>query len=177
MPVERERPRILRLLRATTMPTTRQRMLSAVLNSPDRILTFDPATLELKTFYWFVIMLTFTKCKFEHLGRPVSGTERVPPDAWREHRKSHHFLGPCCLCPLFQRLGEKPRYVEAAIYMVMRGMYQGEYVAQCAKEKCGYTGWSSFLLKVNLLKLSPSAAGEEVLCQVRGASQEIPSSR
>lgn len=148
MPVEREHPRILRRLRATTMPTTRQRMLSAVLNSTDRILTFDLTTLELKTFHWFVITLTFARCNFNCLGRPMSGTERLPPDAWREHRKSHHFLGPCCLCPLFQRLGEKPRYVEAAVHMVMRGMYQGEYVAQCARDKCGYMGWSFFSLKI-----------------------------
>lgn len=148
MPVERPRP--LRRLLTVTIPTTRQRLLSAVLSSPDRILTLDPATRSLKTYHWFVrvAMLTFTRCQFDCLHRPVLGTERVPPDAWREHRESHHFLGPCCLCPLYERLGKKSHFKEAAIYMTLRGIYKGEYIAACVDDRCGYLGWSSFSLKI-----------------------------
>ena len=135
------------------MPTMWQCMLSTMLNSPDRILIFDSIMLQLKTFYWFVIMLAFLDAGFNCLDRPVLETEHVPPDAWREHRKSHHFLGPCCFCPLFQRLGGKLHYVEAAVYMVMQGIDRGVYIIQCAKKKCGYMGWFIFSLKIKLLKL------------------------
>jgi hypothetical protein len=76
----------------------------------------------------------------ELLDRPleVPGGHRVAPSDLRDHRLSHQFLGPCCLCPL--RSAERPRFVEAAIFVVKSGRFSGEYVAECALGECGYFG-------------------------------------
>jgi hypothetical protein len=37
----------------------------------------------------------------------------------------------------------KPDFIEAAIYKVRQGGEAGQYVATCAKDKCGYAGESS----------------------------------
>jgi hypothetical protein len=71
---------------------------------------------------------------------------RVPPSDLCNYRSSHRMLGPCCLCPLADQHG--PDFVEAAIYVVPRGMLSGEYVASCASEKCSYFG-KSLELPVN----------------------------
>jgi hypothetical protein len=34
----------------------------------------------------------------------------------------------------------KPDFIEAAIYKASEGEYGGQYVAACAKNKCGYIG-------------------------------------
>ena len=73
--------------------------------------------------------------------RPVEGERRVPPDALRGYRETHEFLGPCCLCPLLgTQRGIEHRFVEAAIHIPVFGRYAGEYVAECAKSRCGYLG-------------------------------------
>jgi hypothetical protein len=74
------------------------------------------------------------------LHRPVEKNERVPPDALRNYRETHQFLGPCCLCPLLMPLSEESHFTEAAIYIPIFGRYAGEYVAECAKSRCGYLG-------------------------------------
>jgi len=77
----------------------------------------------------------------------VLGEDRLSPDAlvW-DHRNMHHFLGPCCLCPLMRPINEEPHYREAAIYMPVMGRYKGEYIAECARNLCGFIGWSLFSL-------------------------------
>ena len=62
------------------------------------------------------------------------------PSALREYREHHQFLGPSCLCPLFQQVSEEPVFTEAAIYIPVFGRYAGEYVAECASSQCGYLG-------------------------------------
>jgi hypothetical protein len=73
------------------------------------------------------------------LGRPIAangvGLGRVTPSDLRDHRISHCFSGPCCLCPYI--LGEHS-YREAAICVPGSGRYKGEYVAECALRVCGY---------------------------------------
>ena len=75
--------------------------------------------------------------------RPTTGEKRLKPDALRNYRNTHQFLGPCCLCPLkfgpLKKDGE-PCFAEAAIYMPGVGRYEGEYIAECAKSRCGYLG-------------------------------------
>jgi hypothetical protein len=67
-------------------------------------------------------------------------------------------LGPCCLCPL--AYGQEPDFVEAAIYMVPAGPLSGEYVAGCARDRCGYFGKRFGWLKENeLLTISRSVYG------------------
>jgi hypothetical protein len=37
-------------------------------------------------------------------------------------------------------LSEESQFTEAAIYIPIFGCYTGEYVAECAKSRCGYLG-------------------------------------
>lgn len=74
--------------------------------------------------------------------RPVKERARVPPDELRRYRSTHQYLGPSCLCPLLEPISENPVFREAAIYLSTSGCYKGEYVAECAKNRCGYLGQS-----------------------------------
>jgi hypothetical protein len=66
------------------------------------------------------------------MDRPLNGQQQVTPDALQEHRQSHQFLGPCCLCPLFEPKG-RVIFTEAVIYIMTSGQFSGEYIAQYAK--------------------------------------------
>jgi len=127
------------------VPTYRNSLLCKIFNLTDCILSLNIATLTLKTFCWYV-MLTFARCNFHCLPRPVLGEDRLSLDALRDHRNMHHFLGPCCLCPLMRPVNEEPRYREVAIYMPVMGRYKGKYIAECARNLCGFIGWSLFSL-------------------------------
>ena len=72
--------------------------------------------------------------------RPKMGQQRIPPADLCSHHREHQFLGPGCFCPLLQNLSEEPGFIEAAIYIPVFGHCGGEYVAACAKNRCGYTG-------------------------------------
>ena len=74
------------------------------------------------------------------LHRPVERNERVRPDALNNHRETHQFFGPCCLCLLLTTLSGESHFTEAAMYVPICGRYAGEYVAECAKSHCGYKG-------------------------------------
>jgi hypothetical protein len=63
---------------------------------------------------------------------------RITPSDLREHRVSHQMLGPCCLCPMIDL--NQPDFVEAAMYMPVTGPFAGQYIATCARDKCGYFG-------------------------------------
>jgi hypothetical protein len=77
----------------------------------------------------------------QFLCRPVEGDRRVAPDALRTYRETHKFLGPCCFCPLLGlQGGVENQFVEASIHVSVSGRYTGEYVAECAKSRCGYLG-------------------------------------
>jgi hypothetical protein len=88
------------------------------------------------TFYFYLFLFW----------RPSTTEARIPPSELRSYRCSHCMLGPCCLCPL--RDPNAPDYVEAAIYRVRSSTLSesGEYVASCARDKCGYFGKSLELL-------------------------------
>lgn len=126
-------------LRFPVVPTLRQRLLAEVYRSTDRVLTFDSKRLSLVTYHWYA-RLTIARCYFHYLNRPVYEGERVRPDGLRNHRETHQFLGPCCICPLLKPLSIEPRFKEAAIYMPLMGLYKGEYVAECVESRCGYLG-------------------------------------
>jgi hypothetical protein len=63
----------------------------------------------------------------------------VVPSSLQEYRTAHQFIGPCCLCPLFEPEG-RAIFTEAAIFIATFGPFAGEYVAKCAKGDCGYLG-------------------------------------
>jgi hypothetical protein len=72
--------------------------------------------------------------------RPCYESARVHPSALCNYRASYEMLGPCCLCPMAE--GNVQDYVEAAIYQATSGPFSGEYVASCARDRCGYFGGS-----------------------------------
>lgn len=63
---------------------------------------------------------------------------RVHPSDLVDYRTTHQMLGPCCLCPLVSN--NQPDFVEAAIYMPSEGDHAGKYIANCARDLCGYQG-------------------------------------
>ncbi|KAH6891577.1 hypothetical protein BKA70DRAFT_1234167 [Coprinopsis sp. MPI-PUGE-AT-0042] len=68
--------------------------------------------------------------------------ERITPSDLEGHRRTHYFMAPCCLCAI----SREEAYVEAKIGLVVvpvasgsaRLEVNGEYVAQCALNRCGY---------------------------------------
>ena len=64
------------------------------------------------------------------------------PNELRPYHETHEYLGPGCLCPLLEQLRKKAEYKEASIYLAIDGQYKGEYVAECAEDRCGYLGQS-----------------------------------
>jgi hypothetical protein len=73
-----------------------------------------------------------------HFHRPVTERgERIPPSDLLEHRRTHVFSTPTCLCG--SQLVE-PKDTETAIYIARSGEFAGQYVAGCASDSCGYLG-------------------------------------
>jgi hypothetical protein len=71
--------------------------------------------------------------------RPVNDNEqRIQPSDLEDHRRSHQFLGPCCICPATDE--HQPEFVEATIRVMRTGHFAGKYVASCASDACGYLG-------------------------------------
>jgi hypothetical protein len=125
----------------TTIPiVTHHQILLRQVRDARCVKSLDPVTLTLSTFPWYVWHLSILHdCAPHVLYRPVIGQERVVPSLLREHRQSHQFSGPCCLCPLFEPNGQRV-FTEAAMFIARSGRLSGEYVAQCAKGLCGYSG-------------------------------------
>ena len=72
-------------------------------------------------------------------GRPVNDVgQRVTPSDLTDHRMSHRFLGPCCICPAI--IEGRTEFSEAAFVMLMSGPRVGQYVARCASGECKYVG-------------------------------------
>ncbi|KIM75849.1 hypothetical protein PILCRDRAFT_13225 [Piloderma croceum F 1598] len=67
---------------------------------------------------------------------PWNGGSRLGPSQIQDHRETHDMLGPGCICPMVYPSG--PNFVEAAIFMLTDGPLVGQYVAGCARNKCGY---------------------------------------
>src|ERR1700676_552669 len=130
---------------SVTIPTQHQLFLRFVRDSTHSIRSLDPETCALTTLYWYVHKHLLLCAGSDVLPRPVAdGGGRVVPCALCEHRRSHQFIGPCCLCPLLVPRSEARVYTEAAMFMSASGVFAGKYVARCAKERCGYLGKSNF---------------------------------
>jgi hypothetical protein len=97
-------------------------------------------------WYISVIAKVMTLRTSHVLYRPLNGQGQVTPSLLQEHCRSHRFLGPCCLCPLFELEGQAI-FAEAAMYVATSGPFSREYIAQCAKGECGYLGQSLFSLE------------------------------
>jgi hypothetical protein len=64
----------------------------------------------------------------------------MTPEGLHQYRQAHQYLAPGCLCPLFEPISSRPAFTEAAIYITRVEPYKSEYVAGCAKSRCGYLG-------------------------------------
>jgi len=89
-----------------------------------------------------VFALIISQYKSHLTNRPLNADgERIPPSELSDHRISHRFLGPCCICPVFMPVVQgRSLFVEAAILMVPAGRLAGQYIAACAQDRCGYVG-------------------------------------
>jgi len=135
---------------SVNIPNKHENFLREVRENTYNILSLDPATRTLSLLKWYVVLLdgrlivgwwanSFVSCS----NRPVIDQKRVVPSELRDHRLSHRFLGPCCLCPLFAQ-NDRAVFVEAAILIETSGPFSGRYIAKCAEEKCGYLGRSLY---------------------------------
>ena len=108
------------------------------------IMSYDPVEGGLVPHHWQVT-INFAVCEgqtFHCFRRPVKADgQRIPPEKLLQYRKTHEYLGPGCLCPLLEPL---TGYKEAAIYLTVDGLYKGEYVAECADDRCDYLSQSPF---------------------------------
>ncbi|KAJ3549637.1 hypothetical protein NMY22_g804 [Coprinellus aureogranulatus] len=93
-------------------------------------LHYNPSTKSLTEFFW---------------PRDSESGAQVTPDMLETFRRTHKFRGPCCLCPL---LDKSIRYMEAVIGFVdiarrdpygNSSTFEGEFVAVCARHRCGYS--------------------------------------
>ncbi|KAJ3505843.1 hypothetical protein NMY22_g17436 [Coprinellus aureogranulatus] len=88
---------------------------------------------------------------------------RIPPSELEAFRRTHMFVGPCCLCSYL----DGGQYTEARIGIVSAanaaagggsplvgpGAASGEYVATCARQRCGYYLCLERFYPLNGLKL------------------------
>jgi hypothetical protein len=68
---------------------------------------------------------------------------RVPPADLEEYRRCHKFVAPCCLCAFIDNVA----MTESRIGVVgeASGENVGQYMAECARKRCGYSGEASSL--------------------------------
>jgi hypothetical protein len=132
---------------STAFLPTRQTLLDKISRETNSVMSFDPATLKLVMHEWYIRTVSsrlILRCLHPCLHRPIRDHAHVTPEGLRQYREAHQYLGPGCLCPLFERVGNRPAFTEAAIYITAVEPYKGEYVAGCAKSHCGYMGRSPF---------------------------------
>jgi hypothetical protein len=131
----------------TAFLPARQTLLEKISNETNNVMSFDPAKLKWVTHEWYItiVSLRLILCYLHPcFHRPVRDCARVTPEALRQYREVHQYLGPGCLCPLFEQISNGLAFTEAAIYITTVEPYKGEYVAGCAKSRCGYLGQSPF---------------------------------
>ena len=116
-------------------------LLVKISTSNRAILELDGAGQLLQVWSWCVeSSLWGRKLWAKHpADRPINDQGQcVTPSDLAAHRLSHQFLGPCCLCMLENY--PHSTHKEAAMVLLTRGPYGGEYVACCAMQRCGYFG-------------------------------------
>ena len=73
---------------------------------------------------------------------------RIPPGGFEAHKRTHDFRTPCCLCAFL----DNDEYTESHVGVVeslvgenhvqSRSISNGEYIAVCGRNRCGYFGQS-----------------------------------
>ena len=125
------------------MSYSRQQLYLHQVRISNVILQFDVAAGRgLSIWRWYDLeLLAFVTLTSHNRDRPVNDVgERVTPSDLDNHRLSHRFLGPCCICPAINN--EHVAFTETAITVVLFGRRAGQYVARCATGGCGYLGES-----------------------------------
>ncbi|KAJ3526684.1 hypothetical protein NMY22_g10069 [Coprinellus aureogranulatus] len=98
---------------------------------------------------------------------------RYPPSELEGLRRTHRFRAPSCLCALL----EQSNYTEARIGIVEtatsdafrnQSLLHGEYVATCARQRCGYFLCLERFYPLNHLRLQPCRPRRQPL-----ASQDV----
>ena len=110
------------------------------------VLHYDQVKRDLQPWYWCAVYSRFHLVSLAfnltvHVHRPVTETgERVPPSDLLDHRRTHDFRGPCCLCASLDSSILPAAYTEASIFVAIVGPCIGKYVAACATGQCRYWG-------------------------------------
>lgn len=65
--------------------------------------------------------------------------ERVSPSMLEAYQRSHEFRAPCCLCAFIDD-GEYTESEIGIVEAVHPTILTGQYVALCARRRCGYFG-------------------------------------
>ncbi|KAJ3539560.1 hypothetical protein NMY22_g4685 [Coprinellus aureogranulatus] len=104
------------------------------------VLQYDYREGKLSVWYWPVTPLPVEDSSDDSGDEEMEGSP-VPPDALDRYRHTHHFKGPCCLCAFL----DVSEFTEAKMGLLqtvgLNGSLVanlGQYVAMCAKERCGY---------------------------------------
>jgi hypothetical protein len=109
-------------------------------------LHYDERTRSLIEYPWWVCSFSGSFTVLTYLvsfARPINPDtkQRVPPSELEAFRRTNRFRGPSCLCAFL----DGGDYTEARIGIVEsiersgeRSQLHGEYVAVCAKQRCGY---------------------------------------
>ena len=110
---------------------------------PTVILHYHPPSRDLGAWFWYVVKFgIFTLMLTIVAWRPVTEAgRRVPPSDLSDYRIGYDFRAPCCLC------ASNPNsfgFTESEIYRALSGPYEGEYVAGCAADICGYISKPEF---------------------------------
>jgi hypothetical protein len=129
----------------TAFLPARQTLLDKISNETNNVMSFDLAMLKSVTHEWYVTTAPSRltpRCLYPCLHRPVRERACVTPEGLCQYREANQYLGPGCLCPLFEWISNGLAFTEAAIYVTAAEPYKGEYVAGCAKSRCGYLGKS-----------------------------------
>lgn len=78
--------------------------------------------------------------------------ERVTPDELNDHRLTHEFRGPGCLCA--SRIQAPDAFTEARIFCAESGVVTGQWVAACGRGECKYFGEYSHSVHIERIGLT-----------------------
>lgn len=141
------------MAQANFEPEKLRQFLRRVRLSTHAVLQYDSNINDLTVWKWCVYSMIYMFRNRLHfsLPRPVNGAgERVTPSELSDYRITHDFLGPCCLCAIpTENLAEgavNHKFMEALMQLsTPPSRFQGEFIARCAQNRCGFLGEPSSL--------------------------------
>ncbi|TEB28541.1 hypothetical protein FA13DRAFT_1711826 [Coprinellus micaceus] len=121
-------------------------------------LHYDPNTRALAKFAWPCDLNPKPKGPFDKV-------IRMPPSELGAYRRIHLFRAPCCLCAFLDKKGYTEAHIATVEVLTQDGdrnrcLRNGEIIAQCASQRCGFTfclEWFYQLSDLNVRRYSARA--------------------